>query len=403
MKSFEPSISNSGIARVGEILKTGDIGFGNNVEVFEDKFSRFSNKEYNIGLSSASAAAYCLFAYLYEKHGSCDVYTPSIGFTSPAWAAAKNGHKVYFIDVDENLLTNFELYRDVRKWHLERQFNVDFNKSVFMPLLYGGVSNIDGLIKQVRDTNWGDIIVVDSAHCLQPTIDSDYTFFSFHPIKPLTMANGGTLATDDKEANEYIRRFRNFGRESKGDSYNIIHDGFNFYMNNLNATIGLSQLDSCLENIKIRKSNFQYLKESVKPELGYFTEHDDNSSYYLATLILNEANSPETRARLREKGCACSFHYPPLHRTEFFESRHEQDLNKSSKKYHAQRRSREEYLSWTKGKGQHIADMIYFGTFNVELRNTDNYENRIINLPIHQNLTKDDLDKVIEAINNQGE
>ena len=47
--------------------------------------------------------------------------------------------------------------------------------------------------------------------------------------------------------------------------------------------------------------------------------------------------------------------------------------------------------------------MIYFGTFNVELRNTDNYENRIINLPIHQNLTKDDLDKVIKVINDQAE
>ena len=67
-----------------------------------------------------------------------------------------------------------------------------------MPVLYGGVSDIEGLIQRVRDTNWGDIIVVDSAHCIEPTIESDYIFFSFHPIKPLTMSCGGLLSTDDE-------------------------------------------------------------------------------------------------------------------------------------------------------------------------------------------------------------
>ena len=359
MNCFEATIEENTIKSVSDLLRDGSLGFGAEVPKFEESFKAFSKKDYNIGINSASSAAFCLFSYLYSKHGSCDVYTPSVGFTSPAWAAIANGHNVYFLDVDENLLVNFDSYWDIRRFHLERQFNTTFNKSVFMPVLYGGVSDISGLIEKVRGTNWNDIIVVDSAHCLQPKIDYDYAFFSFHPIKPLTMANGGLLATNDSKADSYIRSYRNFGRENVGLSYDITREGFNFYMNNINATIGLSQLASVQKNINIRKSNYEYLKSELK-DIGYFTRHDEDSSYYLSTLILKAGlSSTELRRKLINKGAAASFHYPLLHKTKYYKDK----------------------------------------CFNVGLKNSESLEDRIINLPIHQNLTKQDLDKVIKIIN----
>ena len=138
MNSFEPTLTEKDADKIYQLILSGDIGFGSNVKEFEDRFAQHSRKKYNIGLNSASSAAYCLFAYLRGKYGRCEVYTPSIGFASPAWAAMKNGHKVHFIDVDKNLLVDFASLWDLRKYHLERQVNVDFNKSVFMPILYGG-------------------------------------------------------------------------------------------------------------------------------------------------------------------------------------------------------------------------------------------------------------------------
>ena len=117
MKCFEPTITNKDILAVTDLLKSGNIGFGSNVKKFEDRFSKYSNTKYNIGLNSASSAAYCLFHYLYEKYGRCDVYTPSLGFTSVSWAAEKNGHNIIFVDVDDNLLVDYQSYWDVRKWH----------------------------------------------------------------------------------------------------------------------------------------------------------------------------------------------------------------------------------------------------------------------------------------------
>ena len=344
MKSFEPTITTKDAYKVYQLLLSGNIGFGSNVKEFEDRFSEYSDKKYNIGLNSASSAAYCLFHYLYEKYGSCDVYTPSLGFTSVSWAAEKNGHKIHFVDVDANLLFDFDSYTKIKK-----DTN---NKKVLMPVLYGGVSNIPNFNKKVTD----EIVVVDSAHCIEPTIESDYIFFSFHPIKPLTMSCGGLLATDDKEASDYIFSYRNFGRQNIGDNYDIVNSGFNFYMNNLNATLGLSQLDTCFDNIKKRKHNLEYLQKNITSEIGYFTEHDEKSSYYLGTLILNDKGSEKMRKKLRDNGCDASFHYPYLHQTQFY-------------------------------------------NYRDSLKNLENLNDRIINLPIHQNLVQDDLDKIIEVIN----
>jgi UDP-4-amino-4,6-dideoxy-L-N-acetyl-beta-L-altrosamine transaminase len=345
MKCFEPKIKLKDIISVSKLLYSGDIGFGSNVKKFEDKFSVYSNKKFNIGLNSASSAAYCIFAYLYDRYGKCEIYTPSIGFISPAWAAHKNGHDVIFVDVDDNLLFDFKSYEYEKR-------NTQLKK-VLMPVLYGGVSNIPNFNEQVTD----EIVVVDSAHCIEPTIKSDYIFFSFHPIKPLTMSNGGLLSTDNKDADNYIRKYRNFGRENRGDTYDIVSNGFNFYMNNLNATLGLSQLNSCFKNIKIRKKRLNQLKNSCILDIGYFTEHDDKSSYYLSTFILNKGGSIKMRNKLIKNGCAVSFHYPYLHQTSF-----------------------------------------RFNNGVSTLNNTDKLYDRIINLPIHQNLSKRDMGKIIKVI-----
>lgn len=350
MKSFEPSITKQDIIKVTELLESGNIGFGSNVKVFEDKFSKYSEKKYNIGLNSASAAAYCLFAYLYDKHGSCDIYTPSLGFTSVSWAAEKNGHRVIFVDVDENLLFDFDSYKQLRQDPYIKKG--EGNKIILMPVLYGGVSNVPNFNEQVTD----EIVVVDSAHCIQPTIKSDYIFFSFHPIKPLTMSCGGLLGTDDEEANDYICSYRNFGRENVGDTYDIVNPGFNFYMNNLNATLGLSQLDTCFENIKKRKYNLEYLQKSITLDVGYFTEHDEKSSYYLGTLILNKRGSEDLRHKLKKNGCDASFHYPYLHLSQYYNS-------------------------------------------NIPLGNLEYLDDRIINLPIHQNLSAIEVSKIVGVIN----
>jgi dTDP-4-amino-4,6-dideoxygalactose transaminase len=289
MKVFESRFLKEELNLVNEVLQKGQLGFGPNVLEFENEFKSFSKKEHNIATNSASAAIFMIFAYLREKYGTCNIYTPSLAFTSPAWAAQHFEHNIIWIDINDNLLFDCEDYLNVR--------NEEY-QPVVMPILYGGVSNIDGW-----DLKGDEIVVVDSAHCATPTIKSDFTFFSFHPYKPICTSDGGMISTDDLDATEYFRNYRNFGRQNTENSYDIIQEGFKFYMNNLNATLGLISLKKYYEDLEIRKNNYAKL-EDVLP-------HDEKSSYYFATKISDDADDFNRKNQLDR-------HYPLLHKSKFF-------------------------------------------------------------------------------------
>lgn len=305
MKMFETKIYKEDLGKINEVLLSGNLGFGKNVSLFENKFASFSNKKFNTATNSASASAFMIFSYLGEKYGTCDVYTTSLAFTSPAWAAKHFGHNLIFVDVDDFLQFDVEDYRKKRQIACERYTDGGITP-VVMPVLYGGVSNIEGFDAFFEKSGYNEVIVVDSAHCATPTIKSDFVFFSFHPYKPICTSDGGMISTDCKHADEYFRSYRNFGRQQCEGSYNIAQEGFKFYMNNLNATIGLTQLDRYHENLEVRKSNYRKL-------LGYLDlmPHDEKSSFYFATTLTIDANDVIINHKLAR-------HYPMLHKTEYY-------------------------------------------------------------------------------------
>ena len=299
MKVFESKFSQEEVRSLDNILQSGELGFGPNVTKFEKEFKPFSEKLFNIATNSASAAAFMIFAYLKEEYGTCDVYTPSLGFTSPAWAAKHFGHNIKWVDVNDNLLFDSEDYQDRR---MNDYYNrTSENKVVLMPILYGGVS-------QINEWNiLGDeLIVVDSAHCVTPTMNYDFAFFSFHPYKPICSSDGGMISTNYEKAANYFQSYRNFGRYNILDSYDIIQEGFKFYMNNLNASIALISQKNYHKNLETRKETFNFLKNEYE-----LLEHDANSSYYFATSLIDNANEINKKYNLAR-------HYPMLHKTAYF-------------------------------------------------------------------------------------
>lgn len=344
IKCFDSDISVKEKQALDDIINTRVLAFGPKVQEFEKRYKTYSKKSFNIGFNSASSAAYLLYQYFLNKFGSCRVYTTSLGFVSPVTAALKNKHEVVYVDVDENLLMSCDDLRD--------KFIDDGKTSIIMPVLYGGVSTISGFEQFCKSNK--SILVLDSAHCISPTMDYDYAFYSFHPVKPICMSNGGLLSTDDEHAAEFMFSGRNFGRVIMGDTYDLAQVGFNFYMNNLNAALGLVQLEKCENNVQKRKDNFNFLKQNLPSNLGYLTEHDAGSSYYLSSLILKKSfSSGNMRKYLGDKGIQSSFHYPFLHTSSFYKD-------------------------------------------GSTLQKLDEFKDRIINLPIHQNLEKQDLEKILD-------
>lgn len=302
MKLFTPNIPEDDIELISKLLYSGDIGFGKHSNILECEFEKFSQRKFNVSTNSASAAAFMIFAYLKEVFGECNVFTPSMGFTSPAWAAKHHGHNIVFVDVDENLLF------DVGDYMKKREFCIN-RPSIVMPVLYGGVSTIP-FADKLKDGC--DIMVIDSAHCVTPTIDSDFTFFSFHPYKPIAASDGGMISTNDKQANSFFRRYRNFGRETFSCGYNVVSDGFKFYMNNLNCLIASTQLKRYGENLKKRIETFELVK-GLFGNSCRILPHDDKSSYYFATVICDG----DVKQYLSTTYNTAK-HYPMLHKMSYY-------------------------------------------------------------------------------------
>tara|TARA_R110002073_G_scaffold46324_4_gene126576 strand:- start:1115 stop:2134 length:1020 start_codon:yes stop_codon:yes gene_type:complete len=337
MKAFESRFAEEELGEVRDVLLAGNLGFGENVSRLEDSFKDFSGKSHNVATNSASAAAFMIFAFLREKYGTCDVYTTSLGFVSPAWAANHHGHNVLFVDVNDELLFDMQDYakRRVRS----------ANKVVLMPVLYGGVSEIE---------NWqpaGDeIVVVDSAHCVTPKIKCDFSFFSFHPYKPICSSDGGMISTDDKDASNFFRLYRNFGRVPQKEGGYDIHasGGFKFYMNNLNATLALASMKRYDDDLLVRKRNFQLIRENLP--LTNMINHVTLSSYYFGVCFSDNADKIMNRLGLTR-------HYPMLHMMTHFDNNHRPRLN-----------------------------------------NLESMHGKIVNIPIHQHLTEKEVVEIVRII-----
>ena len=315
MKLFETNISPYyAKGEIASVIESGNMGFGPNVTKFETMFAPFSYKKHNVAVNSCSAAAFITFAYLKEKYGACDVYTPSIGFTSMAWAAKHHGHNVIFVDVDGDMMMSAEMYQWQRQVRCERYSDGGI-KPVLMPVLYGGVSDHPELTKVVEEGGYNEFMIVDSAHCATPKMKSDVTLFSFHPYKPIAASDGGMISTDNEEIDSYARSYRNFGRTEIDGSYQVAAEGFKFYMNNLNATIALTELEVYGEKRSLRKEAWDLVKNMDWK--GKLVQHDSNSSYYVGTLI---CDNKEDAKKYRDIYCGDRNRlYPPIHKQPYYE------------------------------------------------------------------------------------
>lgn len=384
MKFTESRTGQADIDAVVKVIQDGALGFGPNVPEFEQAFlSAFTiGKQHATAFNSESSAAFVLFAYLKDKHGSLDVYMPSNSFTSVAWAALQHGHRVHTVPVGIDCMFDWDSYVKLRQWQKDNYDRAGVRTDrprVLVPMLYGGVTRLP---ENFSPDPLKDIVILDSAHCLTPNCEYDYGLFSFHPVKPLVMPQGGLLATNDDKCKQYCDSYRNFGRvprERQGfiPTYNVVETGGgNFYMNNLSAAMGLSQIKSGIvfDNRLLRKQVFEKIESKLH---SYFTDdshgvgrllipHDDESWYYLMTI------RGSTYELSDQDSIPVAYHYPSLDGMDYY-------------------MNHKDFYSWT--------DRISYETRSdlgiYEYMSTMN----LGNIPLHANLTDEEIETIASTIN----
>lgn len=271
--------------KLEEVLYSGYVAQGEVVEIFERKFEEFIGSGYTLSLNSGTAALHIALILAGVKEGD-EVISTAMTAEPTNVAIKMVGAKVRWADVDYET-------GNISPIAIENAIN-DKTKAIIV-VDYAGTS-VDVKSIQEISLKYNILVIEDAAHALGTTYNGKktgnhfpFTVFSFQAIKHLTTIDGGALQIQDKELYKKGKLIRWFGLDKKLTRLenDIQIQGYKYHMNNVNAAIGLVQLETIDELLHKYRTIGKYLDLKLKGLKGLETVvHYPNSesSYWLYTL-----------------------------------------------------------------------------------------------------------------------
>jgi len=315
----EPLIKDREKELVLKCLETGWISSeGPYVKEFEEKFAKYIGKKYGIAVSSGTAALEIAVKALGLPGGS-EIIVPTFTIISCVQAVVKARLNPVLVDCD---------YRTFNMLPEEVERKITKNtKAIMVVHIYGLPVDMDPIIDIAR--KYGLLIIEDAAEVIGQTYKGklcgsfgDISVFSFYANKHITTGEGGMILTDDESLYEKCKRYRNLCFSSDPDK-RFIHDeiGWNYRMTNLQAAIGIAQLERIQEHINkkvwIGKKYNELLADLQ--DICYLpiskTDYAENI-YWVYTIVLKDyypKNAKQVMQELTKKGVGTRPFFYPMH------------------------------------------------------------------------------------------
>jgi perosamine synthetase len=358
IKLFDPYITKAEEKAIIKVLRSkfwaSGAGSGKTLQ-FEEEFKNYTKSNECIAVNSGTAALHLALSTLDIKNK--EVILPSLSFVSTAHAIIYNGGKPVFVDVDPKTLCI-----DING--IKEKINQ--KTKAIIPVHFGGMAcNLKEILKIAKKFNIH--VIEDAAHSAGTSYKqkkigshSEMVCFSFHPVKNLAMPTGGAISINSKkskEIKEILKSKRWCGISNRiGNYYDITRLGWNYYMNEFSAAVGIEQLKKLDKmNLKrkiIAKKYFDELDISKK------SQFDEDCSYHLYWIQVR--NRETFMKKMLENKIETGIHYLPIHKMTFY--------NKNEK-----------------------------------LKVTEEVGKTIVTLPIHVNLKDQEINKIISLTNKYAE
>lgn len=331
-------ITQADIDAVVGVLKSDFLTQGPMVPRFEQAVAQHVGASYALAVNSATSALHIACLALGLGAGDC-LWTTPVTFVASANCGLYCGAEVDFVDIDPH---TYNLCPEAFRRKLEQaSLEGRLPKVLVVVHLCGQPSDmrlIHMLAKQ-----YGVKIIEDASHAIGGKYRgefigngrySDITVFSFHPVKIITTAEGGMVLTNDAELARKMELLRSHGitREPERMThapegpwyYQQIELGFNYRMTELQAALGLTQmqrLDEYVEARHLLAQRYNQFLAHLPITLPY--QHEDSySGFHLYVIRLQlEKISPTHRQvfeSLREQGVGVNLHYIPVHTQPYY-------------------------------------------------------------------------------------
>jgi len=364
---LQPVYGEEEIAAVADVLRSGWVGLGPKTKAFEQEFAKYLGCDYAIALNSGTAALHLAALALQLQPGDEVIVTP-ITFVSTVHVIRYCGATPVFADVEPDTL-NLDPADIARKI-------TDRTRGIFC-VHYGGHPVDLDAIQAIAEPR-GIYIVEDAAHACGASYKgkkigtiSELTCFSFHAVKNLAMGEGGAITCNSDWYACYFSQMRWLGISRDTFSrtaderiyawqYWVDRLGYKYHLHDISAAIGLVQLQKLDANNERRRqmvaryqeafANVDWLERPVEKDYA-------RSSWHLYVIKLPGHRERDAMIRhLKERGIAPGVHYYPINLHPYYK-----DIKAVVP----------------------IANEIW---------------QRIVTLPLHLALTREDQDRVIEAV-----
>lgn len=345
----KPIIGDDERAAVDAVLASGGLAQGPRVAQFEEGFSEWVDGATCVAVNSGTSALH--LGMLAAGIGPGDeVIVPSFTFAATANSVALTGATPVFVDIDP---VTFCIDPKAVEAAITPR-----SRAVVPVHLYGHPADMTTLMPIAREHGLTIIEDAAQAHGAQwdgKPVGSFGTVgaFSFYPTKNMTSGEGGMVTTADPAVARAVRLLRNQGMEARYQNEVV---GLNNRMTDIHAAIGIVQLGKLRGWTEQRRENAQFLSSNLRGVICP-TEAPNAVHVFHQYTIRVPDDRDGFAAALQQRGVGSGVYYPiPVHRLPSF--------------------------------GLHI-----------DLPVTEQVASDCLSLPVHPSLSRDDLERIVEAVN----
>ena len=321
-----PRIFTKDKFNVKKCLDTGWISSeGKFVKEFEEKFSKYNNRNYGVAVSSGTAALEIAMKSLNLKKGD-EIIIPTFSIISTAICVTKLGLKPVLVDSDLETW-NMDTAQIIKKISKK-------TKAIIITHIYGFPVDMKNILMIAKKKNIK--IIEDSAEMIgQKYFDEncgsfgDLSTFSFYANKHITTGEGGMVLTNNKKLYKKCKSLRNLCFGEGKNRFNHDDIGWNYRMTNLQAALGCGQLDNIKKIVKrkrdIGKRYISILKNCSKIKIQPYKLKYAKNIFWVFGVLLKK-NAKISRDQVVKK-----LLYNKIQTRNFFHPMHKQNVFKRMK------------------------------------------------------------------------
>jgi perosamine synthetase len=355
----KPMMGEEEKAAILAVLESGQLAQGSKVAEFETRFAQYCDAQYAVATSSGTTALHtALLAYGIGPGD--EVITTPFTFIASANSILFTGAKPVFVDIEPD---TFNLDPNKLEQKIRERLSQGARVRAVMPVhLFGHPCDMAAIMEIAE--RYGLTVIEDAcqAHGAMFADRKVGSFgtgcFSFYPTKNITTAEGGIITTNDEQIAERARMIRNHGMRQR-----YLHEmlGFNFRMTNLQAAIGLAQLDRLPQWTEQRIHNAAYLTEQLRslPHVVTPAVREGVVHVFHQYTIRVKGDRDKAVEDLHARGVGVIIYYPiPVHAQPVY-----RELG-----------------------------------YDDQLPETEKACQAVLSLPVHPALSQEDLDTIVEAV-----